>query len=170
MNKLVHSHYRGLSCGDPCRHLGAHRWGSCAYCPYINVVATKVLTNGRLHKPIHYVNCKRIGVVYLMTCSFALSFMSVRPKKHSGYVFLSTSNLSGRIIFMHPYRNISNYHNKEFSSICFYPLKHLHSFIRGGEIDTALLRMETRWIFNLKATSPPWLNEYISYASFLNKY
>lgn len=66
-------------------------------------------------------------------------------------------------------RHFTNCHNKDYRSIHFYPLDHVHTTIRGGEIDRALLQIETGWIYNLQATKPPGLNEYVSFASFLNK-
>lgn len=63
-------------------------------------------------------------------------------------------------------KNVTRFHNKDPRSVNFYPLDHNHTDIRGGEMDTNLLQIETRWIYTLWATKFPGLNENISFNSF----
>lgn len=60
-----------------------------------------------------------------------------------------------------PIANHVHFHNRDLKAISFYPLNHIHTGIPGGDIDTFLLQIETRWIYNLQATKYAGLNSYI---------
>lgn len=114
-------------------------------------------------------NCATTGVVYLLTCVCGGFYVGkttralvTRVREH--YRDILTGNLDrplGRhAAFRHGYKHIN---------IQVKALDHVHSNPRGGDVDKAMLRLETRWIYDLKATVPPGLNDYISYGSFLEK-
>lgn len=55
----------------------------------------------------------------------------------------------------------------KFPNIKFLILDHIHPSFRGGDWNKTLLQMELCQIHNLKATSPPGLNEATSFKPFL---
>lgn len=63
-------------------------------------------------------------------------------------------------------RHFGQKHLYKIDSLKFMALDRIHP-IRGGDFDKSILPTESSWIFNLKATRPPGLNDSISYAPFL---
>lgn len=58
-------------------------------------------------------------------------------------------------------------HSEHFPKVSVLVLDHLHQTPRGGDLNKLLLQREMRWISNLNATSPPGLNEILSFKPFL---
>lgn len=64
-------------------------------------------------------------------------------------------------------RHIALMHNERLPKISVLVLDRIHQTFRGGDSNKLLLQREMRWIANLNATSPPGLNEILSYKPFL---
>lgn len=58
-------------------------------------------------------------------------------------------------------------HKHDTSMTQFMVLERIVEDPKGGNIDKKILQWEARWIFSLNATSPPGLNEALSYKPFL---
>lgn len=57
--------------GDPhkqCKYVGTVRCGDYAQCPYFDTRKIIILPNGQIWQPMHYVNCKTSGIVYMFIC------------------------------------------------------------------------------------------------------
>lgn len=64
-------------------------------------------------------------------------------------------------------RHGSLVHGGKFPRIKFLILDRVHSSPREGDWNKTLLQRELKWIYLLKATSPPGLNEAICFKPFL---
>lgn len=64
-------------------------------------------------------------------------------------------------------RHVINEHHGIFPGIQFLILDRIHPNPRGRDWNKVLLQREARWIVDLAATSPPGLNEQLSYRLFL---
>lgn len=60
-------------------------------------------------------------------------------------------------------RHVAFKHGHKNCQVTFRALDHLHSNPRGGNTDKKLLCLENKWIFDLKATEPPGLNDFIRF-------
>lgn len=163
---LVHSHHMARGPMDYST-VGTFPCGACDICPFILNSKNVTLPNGKTHLIKHRVTCKTIGVVYLALCICGCFYVgkTKRPflkriKDHIAplYKHLTTTALN---------RHIAIVHNYDPGVVCFAALEHVSSHARGGNIDTSLLQLETRWTHLLDATKFPGLNEYISFKSFL---
>lgn len=163
---LVHSHHM-VRCPVDYSNVDTFPYGACDFCLLILNSRDTTLPNGRTHHLKYRVTCKTIGVVYLALCSCGCFYVGrtkllffKRIKDHIAplYKHLTTPALN---------RHIAKEHNYDPNVVRFAALEHVPSHARGGNIDTTLLQMETRWIHLLDAVKFPGLNEYISFKSFL---
>lgn len=147
--------------------VGTFPCGACDICPFMSNSKEVVLPNGRTHLIKHRVTCKTIRIVYLASCSCGCFYVGktkrpflkrIRDHIVPLYKRLSTTALN---------RHVAREHHYDPDVIRFAALEHVPPHIRGGDIDTILLQMETRWIHLLDAVRFPGLNEYISFKSFL---
>lgn len=63
--------------------------------------------------------------------------------------------------------HIGLFHNHNPAMLGLYALAHIPLNERGGDADKRLLQIEAQWIYTLRATQYPGLNENISYKPFL---
>lgn len=115
----------------------------------------------------HFVNCKTVGVVYLMSsiCGGYYIWKTKRPfwvriKEHVNSI--ENGNITATVG-----PHVAHFHRYNPKSLKFFALAHIHPNIRGGSIDSWLLCVEARWISKLRATQCPGLNNGISCKSFL---
>lgn len=135
------------------------------------LLGTKVtLYDGTNYRLKHYVNCKTPGIVYLMVCLCGCYYVgnTKRPfwLRVPDHIYMI---LEIRIPTHQWKEHIVQYHKQNLRSMKFFYIGHLHSDIRGGDIDAHLLQIEARWINRLKALDPSGLNESPSFKSFLPK-
>lgn len=165
-DRLVHSHHM-VPCPVDFIIVGTFPCGTCDICPFIINSRDIVLPNGNVHLARHRITCKTIGVVYLALCSCGwfyvgktkrLFFKCIKDHIAPLYKHLTTTALN---------RHIAREHNYDPDVVHFAALDHVPLHARGGNIDTTLLQMETRWMHLLDAVKFPGLNEYISFKSFL---
>lgn len=64
-------------------------------------------------------------------------------------------------------RHATTIHNGHFPKIKFIALDRVHPNLGGGDWNKLLLQRELKWIFSLKATIFPGLNEAVNYKPFL---
>lgn len=67
-------------------------------------------------------------------------------------------------------KHIVKAHNYHVPGPLFWALEHVSPDARGGAWNKRILQRESRWIYNLKATFPPGLNNVLSYRPFLDNF
>lgn len=166
-DKLVTSEYTGEFRGDPCRRLGTFTCGGCPKCQFMNIDKNVILPNGQRYRPSHFANCCTFGVVYLLTCPCGCFYVGktklelhMRMGRHINSMRTCNPDLPLD-------RHACDVHQGNFPRIKFLVLDRVHPNSSGGDWDKILLQKETRWIVALQATSPPGLNDCISYRPFL---
>ncbi|XP_068115282.1 zinc finger protein 27-like [Hyperolius riggenbachi] len=152
-DSVTSSHFWGKT--GPQRHCtvtGTYSCGGCVYCQYLQVGRSVVLPNGRQWNLRHFVNCNTVGVIYLLYCRCGCFYIGKtsrafkeRIKNHVGEI--ANCNFKSPIS-----RHVHLEHRGDSSFIKFVGLDRIHAHPRGGDIDRALLQLESRWIFNLNAT------------------
>lgn len=136
----------------------------CNYCSWFFENHTMYLPNGKLHSIPHQVNCQTIGVVYIMFCECGSFYVGKTKqcfwRRIKDHIYYIGSNL--------PYISIGRHVNFQHSgNIKFVALECIVEDPRGGDFDKRILQTEMLWIHNLKATTPPGLNDAVSYKPFL---
>lgn len=141
---------------------GTFRCGLCIQCSYMIILKEFVHLNGRKFIPHHFVNCSTPGVVYLITCECGDFYVGKTSRPLSRCVYehvwdIAIGNLNTPwgcdAAFKHGYKKFK---------IGVRALDHVHPNVRGGDVNQHLLRLEKRWIYDLRATHVPGLNDYIS--------
>lgn len=64
-------------------------------------------------------------------------------------------------------RHFAKFHDYSTNSLKFQVLARVHPPTHGGNFDQKILQVEAKWIFKLRATQPPGINDAISYAPLL---
>lgn len=153
--------------GDPCKRWGTFTCEGCSKCQFMNTNKNITLPNGKRYKPSHFANCSTCGVVYLLTCPCSCFYVgktkleqSIRMGRHIKTMCTCNPDLPLG-------RHARDIHQGIFPKINILVLNRVHPNNRGGDWDKVLLQKETRWIVALQATSPPGLNDCISYRPFL---
>lgn len=125
------------------------------------------LPNGKLHSAVHHVNCQTVGVVYIMSCECESFYVGKTKRAFWGRIkdhvyYINSNHLQTPIR-----RNVKFMHSGKNSVVKFAALEHKPMDPRGGDPDKKILQREMRWIHTLAATSPPGLNDAMSYKPFL---
>lgn len=111
----------------------------------------------------HFASCKTAGVIYLLTCSCGCFYIGKTNLEASRHIrSMKTCNQELPLG-----RNVWDVHQGKFPNIRFLILDRVHPSGRGGDWDKVLPQRETRWMVFLRATSPPGLNNSVSYHPFL---
>lgn len=166
-DRLVRSEFRGLTRGDPCNTLGTFPCGSCGYCRYMNTNKHPPLPNGWVFSAKHYANCQTTFVVYLIQCECGCYYVGKTIQKlckrlYRHILAMKTKNPDFPWVW-----HMATVHREAFPKISVLVLDRLHHNPRGADLNKLLLQREMRWISTLNATSPPGLNEILSFKPFL---
>lgn len=155
--------------GDPCKHLGTFSCGGCGYCQFLWSGTKKIrLPNGTLFVPKHYANCRTMGVVYLLTCECGSFYVGKTIQEFWKRMYRHIHSMRKCDPDLPLGRHVTSIHAGSFPRIKFLVLDRVHPPQRGGDWDKRLMQIESRWIFYLGATSPPGLNDSLSFKPFLD--
>lgn len=116
----------------------------------------------------HFVNYDTMGITYLLTCGCGnfyvgktkLNFWS-RIKEHAVDIEIAITEKPIP-------RHFAEVHDYSTTTLKYQVLARIHPHTRGGNFYQKILQVEARWIFKLRATSPPGMNDSISYAPFFS--
>lgn len=152
---------------NSCKRIGTFPCGLGDCCASLECRIMATLSGERKWKSRHFVDCDTIGIVCLLQCLCGAFYVGKthRPfkrriynHKYAGSIGYLKSPLGRYIAFSHNYK---------FEGFRFLPLERIHIPSRGVNWENIILRVETKWIFKLKAYIPPGLNESILYKPFL---
>lgn len=76
--------------GDPCRQGGTFACGGCSYYTYMLEKSHLILPNGESFYLKHFANCRKQGVVYMITCDCS-SFYVGKPNKNYSNIYIDIS-------------------------------------------------------------------------------
>lgn len=132
--------------------------------------ATAVLSEGFKWRCRHFVDCDTVEIIYLLQCPCWAFYVGKtrRPFKRHMYDHNYVDSIG---YFRSPLgRHIAFAYNYKFEGFSFLPLEIIHLPLRGGDWNGTILRVETKWIFRLRAHLSSGLIENISYDSLLHCY
>lgn len=165
-DNLVKSHYTDIDSETP-KTKGTFPCGNCDVCTSLDTRDKVKLPNSQYWNSRQHVTCNTMGVAYLLQCP-CLSFYVGKTSRALNIMILEHLESAKSVYFRTAIgRHIAITHNYDFIGFKFFPLAIVPPPDRGGDWNKILLQAESRWIFKLRATSPPGLNEGISFAPFL---
>ena len=141
--------------------------GTCRYCRYMHMTKNPILPNGQTFRPQHFANCRTHGVVYLLLCGCGCFYVGKTKLEFTKRACRHNKSIQTRNPDLPLGRHAALVHPDKFPKIKFLILDRIHPNPRGGDWNKTLLQMELRWIYRLKATEPPGLNDFISFRPFL---
>lgn len=170
-DKLVHS-YLPPSSGNTWlskKPQGSFKCGHCNHCPTIVKSKTFEDAHGhRTHDIRHFINCKTTFVIYKLECPLCNVFYIGRTKRRlqdrvSEHKYaIRTKNENYPMA-----RHFKDQHNSDPAILRAIGIDHIPQTMRGGDRLKQLNQRESYWIFKLKATQYPGLNDEMEYCHFL---
>lgn len=145
---------------------GTFKCEDCPRCPWVHEGRHFVLPNGETFASRTLANCGTKGVIYLMNCTCQAFYegKTIRElRQRIGDHLYDSEN--GKLTTIG--RHIGLYHRFDNSVVKFLVLEVVQPNPRGGDWDRSILQREALWIERLNATTPPGLNESVSYKAFL---
>lgn len=123
----------------------------------------------------NYINCKTKMVVYGLKCSCPKLYIGQtkqelrkRVQKHISTITLADRDKRAGKTLTSVAEHFLQVHKGRTSDLTVFGLEKLKANIRGGDPVPALLRKESRWIYNLQTLIPDGLNEELLYTGFLD--
>lgn len=162
---LVRSHFTPVARDDP-SYTGTFACGRCDICHYVLNGQEVILLNGHTHSISQRFTCQTVGVIYLAKCKCGCFNVGKTKRPFLKWIKDHTTPIFKRLMTTAVSRHVGLEHDFDTIMIRFTALEHVPAHVRGGNIDFTFLQLETRWIYNLNATSYPGLNKYISFKSF----
>lgn len=166
-SELVRSEYRGEREVVHCKYRGTYMCGACGYCRYMDTSRSPILPNDQILEPRHFANCQTFGVIYLLKCECGCFYIGKTklPFWKRAYRHIHSMQVCNPDLPLG--RHTTLVHSGVFPKIKFLILDRNHPNLRGGDWNKSLLQLELRWIYNLKATRPPGLNDAVCFRPFL---
>lgn len=163
-DNLVRSHYRS-DLGDPIIK-GTVPCGGCGACSSLDTHDRVKLPNGKSWTSRHLATCSTMGV-YLLQCPCHSFYVGKTSRTWRTRILEHLDSAKSGYYRTAIGRHVAITHNYNFQGFKFLPLAVIPPPERGGDWSKLLLQQESKWIFRLNATSPPGLNEGLSFAPFL---
>lgn len=111
--------------------------------------------------------CQTKEVIYIIFCRCEAFYIgkTIRPfwKRVKDHVYYANSGLLNTTMGHH----VVLKHQYDPLVLKFSALNRIHEDPRGGNFDQQVLQRETQWVFNLRATIYPGLNDMMSFRPFL---
>lgn len=164
-DSLTASHFDSLE--GPKSTSGTYPCGSCAYCTNLDKRSSVTLPDGTTWTSHHYVNCTSRGIVYLLNCPSGAFYVGITRREYHKSIHDHVYATSIGYYKFSIGKHIALAHNYASVHLTFVTLVHIPPNPRGGDWKQTLLQAEARWIFRLKALTPPGLNESLGYKPFL---
>lgn len=161
---LTSSHFEHVTLNS---NTGTVPCGACNYCENLDTRSSLILPDGTTWRSRSLVSCKTKGIIYLINCPWGAFYVGVTKREFSRRIY-EHLYASGIGYYKSPIgRHIALEHAYSPTHLTFVPLAHVPQNPRVGNWEKSLLQEETRWIHRLKASTPPGLNETISFKPFL---
>lgn len=163
----VQSEYKGESGRKHCPGRGSFPCGNCSYCPLIKKEKIFSLPNGEIFSPVYFANCQTRGLVYLMLCECCAFYIGKTNQEFWHHITKHIYSMQIGNRYLPLGRHVVLRQNYKMPKVFFTALDRVHIPDQDGDWNKTLLQREQRWIFRLRATTYPGLNESISFAPFL---
>lgn len=162
VHKLVHSEFIKKNIVKYCVTFPC---GHCGYCNYMNTRKNIILPNGVNFYPKHYINCRTSGIVYLLTCDCGSFCVGKTKLEFWRCIYRHVASIQKRDPSLPLGRHSALMH--KLMSKNHIALNHIDPTLRGGDYNKLLLPIELKWIFLLRATTAPVLNEAFNFRPYL---
>lgn len=146
---------------------GLSKCGSCRVRPRISEGSKLKLPNGAWHSLKSPMNCDTSCVLYLLTCECGAYYVGKTKRALRKRILDHVYDINVGRLNRPISRHVGLHHKYDPNVLSCWALEHVPESSWGGEWDSTILQREAHWIFNLGATTPPGLNDGISYKSFL---
>lgn len=157
MTHWFHSEFKGENISTA-KYKGTFPCGHCGDFHYMDARKNITLLNGETFQPKNYVNCRTPGVVYLLCCQCGCYYVLLCDQHREERSFpTSWKTYCSSLV-----------HGDVTPKVRFLALDHIYVNPRGGDFNKLLLQSELRWIFHLKATTAPGLNEAFNFKPYLS--
>ncbi|OCU02294.1 hypothetical protein XELAEV_18008056mg [Xenopus laevis] len=144
--------------------LGCYKCGNCQ--AFLFVCKAVTITGRREYTIKHFINCKTMGVIYVMKCQCETKYVGKTQREFRRRILEHVGDVRHK-------RNtsvanhINELHNGYTEVMKFTAIEHIKSTTRIGDIDKKLLQSEAKWINWLNSKSPNGLNEGFTFTPFL---
>lgn len=169
-DKLVHSHFSPPTPTGTWldRQIqGCYRCSGYVACDYICRGPKFVgsVTN-REFRIFHFINCRSMRVVYLITCSCGKQYVgkTLREfRRHIGEHLGDVRHNRDTPVARHVWTE----HGGDPKCLQFQGIYLVLPSQRHGNLDRTLLQKESHWIFQLKTVAPKGMNKQLNYSCFI---
>lgn len=127
-----HNEFTGEFRNDPCKHPGTYKCRGCLYCQYMNTDTNFRLPNGRTYRPLHFANCKTIGVVYLLSCPCGCFYKGKTKLEFHNRIYKHVLSMKTSDLDLPMGSLVRDVHQGKFPRIKFLVLDRFHPNARGG--------------------------------------
>lgn len=132
-DKLVCSEYK-ITKQHSTKPVGAFRCGNCNYCQYMNIGKYKDLPNGQKFKPRHFVNCRTVGIVYLLQCECNCYYVGKTKLEFWQRIYRHIVSIKKRDPSLPLGRHCHTVQHDSTPKVRFLALDHIPNNPRGGKI------------------------------------
>uniref|UniRef100_A0A803JIM5 GIY-YIG domain-containing protein n=1 Tax=Xenopus tropicalis TaxID=8364 RepID=A0A803JIM5_XENTR len=173
-DKLVSSHFQSSSGTSNTKLKGTYTCGHCKACKYIYNLNSVVDRFNIKHEVRDFFNCRSESIIYLITCPCGKQYVgkTIRMLKdrlleHIRNIEQSNIDASNNTKMTPIARHFHERHEGKSVGLKMSGLSKISLGLRGGDLDRALIKKESEWIFLLNSLSPKGLNRSITLNAFL---
>ncbi|XP_073494267.1 uncharacterized protein [Phyllobates terribilis] len=180
ISTLLVSHFKRSSRPVTVRYPGFFPCKMCKACQILVPMASLKDAFGRNFVIRQHLNCSSTGVVFCLECTCGLKYvgkttrdLKTRVREHIRSIINfdkdeNTSREQRRVFTPTPFaRHFKNKDDLQWKELKGWAIYQQKLDIRGGDLDSILLKKESEWIFRLNTVSPYGLNENFKFVCFL---
>ncbi|CAJ0963544.1 unnamed protein product [Ranitomeya imitator] len=158
-----------------CTHYRSFPCGGCNVCAFMMPTKNTFFNpvDSTIHSLKHYINCKTKDVVYVIICPCGKPYVGQtsqelrkRIQKHMSTIHLAAVDQRKGKPLTPVAAHFLAVHGCSTSKTSVVGLQKVLYGGRGGNPHKLLLRIESRWIFNLRSVAPQGLNEELLFTGF----
>lgn len=166
-DRLVHSHFDNVPLPTTQINTGTDPCDQCDVCEFVDHKSQFKLPNGTWHSIKFRVTCQTPSVIYLAQCLCGGFCIGKTKRQFFKQIREHIKPIRKKKMDTAISRHVGLYYNYNPNVIRFLALEHVPLDSRGGSVDSTLLQLEARWIYDLRVTVFPGFNESLSFKLFL---
>ncbi|XP_075442459.1 uncharacterized protein LOC142487291 [Ascaphus truei] len=177
-DKLVTSHFvptTNETFLSTVKKKGFFKCKNCSACRYM--CQTDVFTDFNKTKKFKIkdcLECKSKGVIYCIMCPCGLPYIGMITRELRFRILEHVRNIKNASKDLQAFKKITSVarhfhltHASDFTLLQAFAIEKVSLGLRGGDLERALLRRESRWIVQMDSMMPRGLNDYLGFSMFL---
>lgn len=175
-DKLSRSHFSRQT-QKKATHVGTYPCGRCNICEFMLSDKTFIHPETQEVQSLkHFINCRTSNVIYGIICPCQKIYVGQtsqelrkRIQQHFSNISLARRDRQQNKTLTTVASHYLMHHGGKYNNSKIVGLDWIRATIRGGDLTPALLRSESRWIYQLNSVAPKGLNEDVLFTGFYKK-